>query len=114
MLRQTFALITVAAVLTDASVLGQRGTTSGEWHSHGGDAGSTKYAPLDQISKANVSQLRVAWRRAAVDASLGSGKELSYSHDFRSTPLMIDGALYASNGIGLIEAFHPDTGATIW
>jgi quinoprotein glucose dehydrogenase len=27
---------------------------------------------------------------------------------------MIDGVLYAQNGIGLVEAFHPETGKTIW
>ena len=26
----------------------------------------------------------------------------------------MDGVLYASNGIGLVEAFNPGTGATIW
>jgi quinoprotein glucose dehydrogenase len=113
MIRHTFALITVTVVLTGVSVLAQRGATQGEWRSHGGDPGSTKYAPLDQISKANVSQLRIVWRRPGVETSLSAGKELSYSHDFRSTPLMIDGVLYASNGIGLVEAFHPGTGATI-
>ena len=33
---------------------------------------------------------------------------------FRSTPLMIDGVLYASNGVGFVEAFEPDTGKTLW
>ena len=27
---------------------------------------------------------------------------------------MIDGVLYSSNGIGLVEAFHPGTGKTVW
>ena len=44
-------------------VLGaQQGTRDGQWRSYSGDAGSTKYAPLDQINKDNVAQLRVAWR----------------------------------------------------
>ena len=82
---------------------------SGEWRWHGGDSGSTRYSALDQITRNNVSQLRVAWRRPAVDASLiGSARRTSRSsHDFRATPLMIDGVLYASNGIGLVEAFDP-------
>jgi quinoprotein glucose dehydrogenase len=92
-----------------------RAERGGEWRSHGGDPGSTKYAPLDQIDKDNVSRLRIAWRRPAVDPSLAGGAaDFSYSHDFRATPLMIDGVLYGSNGIGLVEAFHPGTGKTIW
>ena len=36
------------------------------------------------------------------------------SNNLRSTPLMVGGVLYASNGIGLVEAFDPSTGKTIW
>jgi glucose dehydrogenase len=115
MTRQKLSLaiaLTIVAAGVDGSA--QHGAVQGEWRSHGGDPGNSKYAPLDQISKANVGQLRIAWQRPAVDPSLNAGQQLSYSHDFRSTPLMIAGVLYASNGIGLIEAFRPDTGATLW
>ena len=89
---------------------------NGEWRWHGGDLGSTKYSPLDQINKDNVSQLRIAWRRPAVDRQPHRRRStnFSFSHDFRATPLMIDGVLYGSNGIGLVEAFHPGTGKTLW
>src|SRR5687767_11234860 len=56
----------------------------GEWRWHSGDAGSMRYAALDQITKDNVSRLAVAWRRPAVDPSLTAD---NYSHDFRATPL---------------------------
>jgi quinoprotein glucose dehydrogenase len=93
----------------------QQGTGRGEWTRYGGDPGSTKYAPLDQINKTNISQLRIAWRRPAVDPSISSQVPgFSYSNNFRSTPLMIGGVLYSPNGIGLVEAFHPATGKTIW
>ena len=93
----------------------QHGAPAGQWRGHGGDPGNTKYAPLEQITRANVSQLRVAWRRPAVDPNLVAGNpNFSYSHDFRVTPLMIDGVLYSSNGIGLVEAFNPGTGAAAW
>ena len=51
-------------------VTAQRGTRNGKWRSYNGDSGSTKYAPLHQISKDNVAQLRIARRRPAVDRSL--------------------------------------------
>ena len=93
----------------------QQGAGRGEWTRYGGDPGSTKYAPLDQINKSNISQLRIAWRRPAVDPSISSRvPQFSYSNNFRSTPLMIDGVLYSPNGIGLVEAFHPATGKTLW
>jgi len=86
-----------------------------EWQAYAGDRGSSKYAPLDQINKDNVAQLKIAWRRPAVDGSLtGKKPDLMVPRDFRATPLMIQGTLFSSNGIGLVEAFQPATGRTIW
>jgi quinoprotein glucose dehydrogenase len=105
-------LLVVAVAAAPAA---QQGAGGGQWRWHGGDLGSTKYAPLDQIDRNNVSQLRIAWRRPAVDPDLVANEQnFGYSHDFRATPLMIDGVLYGSNGIGLVEAFHPGTGKTLW
>jgi quinoprotein glucose dehydrogenase len=106
-----------AGVVALSTTVGQaqQGARGGEWRSHGGDPGSLKYSALDQINKDNVSRLRIAWRRPAVDPSLVGGlADFSYSHDFRATPLMIDGVLYSSNGIGLVEAFDAGTGKTQW
>ena len=90
-------------------------TENGEWRSHSGDPGSTKYAPLDQINRTNVKNLRIAWRRPAVDPLLsGKDPKLQVQNNFRATPLMIGGVLYSPNGVGLVEAFHPGTGKTIW
>jgi hypothetical protein len=40
----------------------QSGAKSGEWRTYGGDLGSTRYAPLDQIIASNFNKLEVAWR----------------------------------------------------
>jgi quinoprotein glucose dehydrogenase len=34
--------------------------------------------------------------------------------NFESTPLMVNGVLYAVNGVGLVEAINPTTGETLW
>jgi quinoprotein glucose dehydrogenase len=110
-----WTLVGVAIVLGTAVAAAQQGARGGEWTRYGGDAGTTKYAPLDQINKDNVSRLRVAWRRPAVDANVSSRvPDFSYSNNFRATPLMTGGLLYSPNGIGLVEAFHPGTGKTLW
>src|SRR4030095_9338731 len=105
------------AVATCLCVSGAAGaqTENGEWRSESGDAGSTKYAPLDQINRANVKNLRIAWRRPAVDPLLsGKDPKLQVQNNFRATPVMIGGVLYSPNGVGLVEAFDPGTGKTIW
>jgi len=110
-----WTLMSVAVVLGMRFAAAQQGAVGNEWTRYGGDSGTTKYAPLDQISKDNVAQLRVAWQRPAVDESLtAKAPTLSYSNNFRATPLMIGGVLYSPNGIGLVEAFHPGTGRTLW
>src|SRR5262245_2086580 len=115
MYKLVFMSAIVAVVFAAVLASAQQGTRSGEWRYHSGDSGSTKYSSLDQINKANISRLRVAWRRPAVEASiLRERPGLNYSHDFRSTPVMIDGVMYASDGVGLVEAFNPGTGQTLW
>ena len=112
--RARVCVLFVAVGLAGANGIAQQGRRT-EWRAHGGDSGSRKYAPIDQITKDNISRLTIAWRRPAVDAALtAKAPDLSYSHDFRVTPLMIDGVLYSSNAIGLVEAFHPGTGKTLW
>lgn len=37
-----------------------------------------------------------------------------FENNLRSTPLFIDGVLYAPNIFGLVEAFDPATGERVW
>jgi len=103
--------VVLAAPASSANV----GTANGQWGSYAGDKASTKYSPLDQIDRNNARNLRIAWRRPAVaDELRAKHPGLKFSNAFRSTPLMVGGVMYASNGIGLVEAFDPATGKTIW
>jgi quinoprotein glucose dehydrogenase len=107
---------TVAAAILIAHVApAQHGARDGEWHEYSGDLGASKYSPLDQIDASNVDRLAIAWRRPALDASiLAQSPRMRAGRSFRSTPLMIDGVLYAPNGVGFVEAFDPGSGKTIW
>ena len=56
----------------------------------------------------------MAWRRPAIDPSFTRPfPELEPSGYLRATPILIDGVLYASNAVGLVEAFDPGTGETL-
>ena len=91
------------------------GTKSVEWPQYGGSQSFDRYSPLDQINAQNVKGLKVLWTRPAVDPSLMKQfPTLAAGEYFRSTPIMVGGVLYAPNGVGLIEAFDPKTGKTIW
>jgi quinoprotein glucose dehydrogenase len=79
-------------MLAAVPVSGQHGATQGEWRFYGGDAGSTKYAPLDQINATNVKQLTITWRWKAENF----GPRPDYNWEV--TPLMVRGVLYFTAG----------------
>jgi quinoprotein glucose dehydrogenase len=102
-------------VVTSAHPTAQRAVAPGEWRHHGGDAGSTKYAALDQITAANVASLQVVWRRPAAAAAIRQAHpKLVVPGNFRATPLKAGDYLYVSNALGVAEAIDPATGRTVW
>ena len=87
----------------------------GAWHYFGGDNKFNRYSPLDQINANNVGQIKIVWRKDATAAWLQDDYDgLGSTKNLRSTPLLIDDVLYAHNIFGLVEAFDPATGETIW
>jgi quinoprotein glucose dehydrogenase len=93
----------------------QGGPPDQGWRYYAGDAAGSKYSSADQIDASNVSGLRVVWRRPAVDQSLTAAfPGLRPTANLRGTPIMIDGVLYAPDGVGLLEAFDAATGRTLW
>jgi glucose dehydrogenase/mono/diheme cytochrome c family protein len=91
-------------------------TDSEEWRYFGGSKHLDRYSPLSQINRDNVKRLGIAWTRPGVDASITRQFPdlTSPSYYLRGTPIMVDGVLYASNAVGLVEAFDPVTGKTLW
>ena len=41
-------------------------TRDTDWRHYGANLASSKYAPLDQIHRGNVTDLQIVWRRPAV------------------------------------------------
>ena len=96
-------------MLASTTLAAQHGTTGGEWRTWGGDLGVTRYAPLDQITAANFKQLEVVWRFRT--DSLGSRPDFN----LQTTPLMIDGVLYATAGEHRnAVALNAATGELLW
>lgn len=111
---------TLVAILTlflpfGLTQLAAQGTSPSDWSYFGADKGFTRYAPLDQIDRTNVGNLDIEWRRSGMDSSYSEEfPNLNLPDYLRSTPILVDGVLYAPNGVGLVEAFDPGTGQTLW
>lgn len=89
--RVVLALACAALAFAQAGTA-QKGATNREWRHYGGDAGGTKYSPLDQINASNVKNLQIAWRWKT--ASLGQPPD----YNWQATPLMIGDTLYFTAG----------------
>src|SRR5690349_9019523 len=90
-----FAVVAGLIILVCASaaaVEAQYGVKAGDWTSFGGDNGSTRYSPLDQITRDNVRNLQIAW----------TFKTNNYAStpvpQSESTPIMAKGVLYFTAG----------------
>jgi quinoprotein glucose dehydrogenase len=147
MMRRVPALLAYVLALGCAAIIVRAqaprpSTARGEWPTYGGDLGSSKYSPLDQITKDNFSSLRIAWRAPSPDAvismTLPDGGEWAansqtifnelkridpkrwrdgqppYVQNFKATPLMVRGMLYLNSPASIGQAYDAKTGATRW
>jgi quinoprotein glucose dehydrogenase len=102
-------VLLVAALLLPLSSSAQSGTAGGEWHAYGGDAWHQRYTAVDQIDASNVADLEIVWSWSA--RNFGPNPFANTE----TTPLMIDGVLYATVGQSRnVVAIDAGTGETLW
>ena len=131
----------LSALLLAAPATAQRGAPAGEWPSYGGDVGSTKYSPLDEIDAANFGDLEVAWRWRSVDGFLSKSEaggewyadrdvifdrlkdddpllwragRAPFIRNLKATPLMQEDLLFLNTPISIGAAVDPGSGRTVW
>ena len=100
----------VLLVWTTSGVTGQAPPASAtEWSTYGGDLGSRRYRPFDQINQNNFKDLEVAWRFKT--DGLGPQPEFN----LQPTPLMVGGVLYTTAGTRrAVVALDAATGEMLW
>jgi len=102
---QLLLALLVAGVAIAAA---QQGVKDLEWRMHSGDPGSTRYSPLNQISKDNVGNLKVVWTWRS--DNFGG---LEFKNE--TTPIMVHGVLYFTAGSRRsVIAADAGTGETLW
>ncbi|HLK65333.1 MAG TPA: PQQ-binding-like beta-propeller repeat protein [Bryobacteraceae bacterium] len=77
-----------------------------EWPVYGGNSEGTRYSPLRQINRGNVSRLRVAW---TYDATNGGGRG-----GLQTQPIVVHGVVYGNTPGGLVIALDAATGKLAW
>ena len=80
----------------------------GDWGNYGGDAGATRFSPLNQIKPSNVANLKVAWTHACGDASQ---RPLT---TIECTPIVVGGVMYLTTARVQVRALNAVTGQPLW
>ena len=99
-----------ALLFTPAAGLAQYGATNGEWRSYGGDVGSTKYSPLDQIDRSNFKKLEIAWRWESISTQVAAENPRVRPGQFKVIPLVVDGVVYVATELSQVAAIDAGTG----
>src|ERR1700728_3519706 len=77
------------------------------WPYNGADLYNTRYANIDQINPANVSQLKPAW-------TFHTGVLGDPNMSMEMTPIVVGGTMYITTGDDDVFALNPTTGKQIW
>lgn len=75
-----------------------------DWAVVGGDRGSTRYSPMDQINRQSVRHLQVAWTHNTGESD----------KPIECTPVVVDGVMYVTTGRLRLVALDAATGSELW
>jgi len=96
------ALLAGVAALS-LSACGPRGAeTAANWPVYGGAAEETHYSPLAAINAQTVARLKPA---SVIDLDVPRAN---------SEPIAVDGVLYVTGGLSIVQAFDVETGKRLW
>jgi len=107
----SFLATTALASMASPVSFSQQGTSvyEGDWPSWAGSSNASRYSPLDEITAENVNDLEIAWRWS----TQGFGPGTDFVNP--STPLEVDGVLYANVGTTRnVVALDATSGQVLW
>src|SRR6185295_11444297 len=73
------------------------------WLTYSGSYHSQRYSPLDQITPANVNNLKLQWAYQSPVAG-----------NWQTTPLVVDGVMYLTQRLNDVVALDATTGRAFW
>jgi len=106
----TMRVLAIALLMALTAVPRAQSPLARDWPSYGRDPGGARFSPLTQITRANVSALKVVWRYHTGEPPT----DLSRQPALEVTPIVVDGVMYISTPLGKVMALEPATGREIW
>lgn len=83
-----------------------------QWPQPAGDAAASHYSPLEQITPANVNQLRIIWEWRPNEKNLPQYGTRPGA--FQASPIVIDNVMYVSTMYYGVAALDATTGKELW
>ena len=105
-MRTSLAVVMSVATLAFVTVSAQ------QWPQPAGDQGASHYSPLEQISPANVDQLKVLWEWRPNEKELPQFGTRPGA--FQASPIVVDNVMYVSTMYYGVAALDPATGKELW
>src|SRR5579875_4047435 len=87
-----------------------RQTAAADWPMFNRDLAGTRYSPLKQITRKNVSALRQVWSYRLQSSGF---RFATASGTSELTPIVVHGVMYISTQTRVV-ALNPETGQEIW
>ncbi|TAJ73420.1 MAG: membrane-bound PQQ-dependent dehydrogenase, glucose/quinate/shikimate family [Phenylobacterium sp.] len=81
--------------------------SASDWRYYGRDPGGSRYAPVDQINRENVGDLKVAW-------TFRTGEKPNRGSQDQNTPLQVGDTVYVCTPTNVVIAVDADTGKEKW
>lgn len=107
------AIAAVALLIAASSAAAQAPAAAAtEWPAYGNDAGASRWSPLQQIDRSNVSRLEVAWTYRTGERI--TPKQGHTAPGLEATPILVDNTLYFDTPLGRVIALDPAHGTPKW
>ncbi|WP_423198539.1 Quinoprotein glucose dehydrogenase Gcd [Cupriavidus sp. H19C3] len=85
-----------------------------QWRHYGRTLAGERYAPLAQITPANVGDLKPAWRYDTGDLPTAKETSAGREFNFEATPIQVDNRLYLCTPHRHVIALDATTGKQLW
>jgi quinoprotein glucose dehydrogenase len=92
-----------------AGMVGQK-QAAGDWPYYGQDPGGARFSPLAQITRGNVTALKVVWQYHTGEPVI----DVSRQPSLQVTPIVVEGVMFISTPLGKVMALEPGTGRELW
>ncbi|SEH87877.1 pyrroloquinoline quinone-dependent dehydrogenase [Tardiphaga sp. OK245] len=86
----------------------------GDWPEYMADKAASNYTPADSVTLSSVKKFKLAWRIDLPGNQISEKNPELRTWVNESTPIAIDGVLYATSPLSIVSAIDGATGKTLW